>query len=245
LTYYRDALAEQLGLKQAGTPIELFHSASLAKEVLGFVVILAVLGLVCRLLWRFEDDVTLAAYLLAAGFIMLISPYQEPRYLITIAPFVVYFAYQAVPTVVRLLDPRRKQVLAGASIASLLFVAFFGLLNGRHLAHAVNYHRTYQYTVNGPESPAAQEMFQAVRDGTRGDDVILFFRARAMTLYTDRLALQGSNLDQMLKRVDWYVMAKNSTYSQTLLTDQDAAARGLSKAWENSGWVIWRVPRKD
>jgi len=245
LTYYRDSMAEQLGLKQSGSALELFHSATLAKDVLGIVVILAILGLACRLLWRFEADVTLAVYLLAAGFIMLISPYQEPRYLITITPFVVYFAYQALPTVARLLDPRRKQVLAGASIVSVVFLAWFALLNARHLAHAVNYHRTYHYTVNGPESPAAQEMLQAVRDGTRGDDVILFFRARAMTLYTDRLAVQGSNLDLMLKRVDWYVMAKNSTYSQTLLTDQDAAARGLTKAWENSGWVIWRVPRKD
>jgi hypothetical protein len=74
--------------------------------------------------------------------------------------------------------------------------------------------------------------------------VILFFRARAMTLYTDRLTLQGTNLDQMLPRVDWYVMEKGSSYSQTPLSDQEAATRGLTKAWENSDWVIWRVPRR-
>src|SRR5206468_10064087 len=38
LTYYRDAMAEQIGLKQAGAPIELFHSATLAKQVLGVIL---------------------------------------------------------------------------------------------------------------------------------------------------------------------------------------------------------------
>ena len=87
-------------------------------------------------------------------------------------------------------------------------------------------------------------MFTAVKTLTRGDDVILFFRARAMTLYTDRLAVQGSNLEQLLPRSDWYVMAKGSTYSQTLLTDDEGAALGLTKAWENPSWVIWRVPAR-
>lgn len=245
LIYYRDALAEQVGLKQAGTPIELFHSAPLAKTLIVIIVVLAIVGVVGRLVRHFEEDVVLAAYLVGAAFIMGVSPYQEPRYLITLTPFLVYFAYQAIPTIVAIIGPRSKEVVAWASLVAVVALAGLGLLNARHLAHAVNYHRTYHYTVNGPESPDAQEMFQAVRDGTRGDDVILFFRARAMTLYTDRLAVQGSNLDQMLKRVDWYVMAKGSTYSQTLLTDAEASSRGLTKAWQNSGWVIWRVPRKD
>jgi hypothetical protein len=87
-------------------------------------------------------------------------------------------------------------------------------------------------------------MFAAVERYTRGDDVILFFRARAMTLFTDRVALQGTDLDQMLPRVDWYVMEKGSTYSQTPLSDTEGAARGLTKVWENDDWVIWRVPRR-
>jgi hypothetical protein len=46
----------------------------------------------------------------------------------------------------------------------------------------------------------------------------------------------------MLPRVDWYVMEKDSTYSQALVSDSDAVTLGLSKAWQNSDWVIWRTP---
>jgi hypothetical protein len=86
-------------------------------------------------------------------------------------------------------------------------------------------------------------MFVAVKQSTLPDDVVLFFRARAMTLYTDRRAIQGINLEPLLPLVNWYVMEKGSTYSQHLLTDQEAAEFGLTKTWENDGWVLWKVPR--
>jgi len=115
-------------------------------------------------------------------------------------------------------------------------------LNVQDLERATNYHLDYSYVVHGPESADAQEMFKTVREVTRPDDVILFFRSRAMILYSDRRAIMGANLELLLPRSDWYVMAKNSTYSQALLTDEQAAGYGLTKRWENVGWVIWRVP---
>jgi hypothetical protein len=173
---------------------------------------------------------------------MLVSPYQEGRYLITITPFLLYFAYQALPSLVRFVDPPGRSVARLA--AAIPIIALAGMVSMNFLAtkHSINYHHLARPTVDGPESPAAVDMVGAVDRLTRGDDVILFFRARAMTMLTDRVALQGSNLDQMLPRVEWYVMEKGSSYSQTLLTDDEAAARGLTKAWDNSNWVIWRVP---
>lgn len=62
-----------------------------------------------------------------------------------------------------------------------------------------------------------------------------------MTLYTDRRAVMGVNLEQLLPRSDWYVMEKGGTYSQRLLSADEAASYGLTMEWENEGWVIWRV----
>lgn len=242
LTYYKSAIAEHVGLKAAGGEMQLFGSEVLAERAVFLLVLFASLGLVARLLLRFEEDVALAAYLCAAGFIMLVSPYQDGRYLYTITPLVAYFAYHSVPSVAALAQWRHPTVRQLSAVVPGVALAGLAFLNAQDLAHSTRYHRDYQYVINGPETPSAQEMFAAVREVTRGDDVLLFFRARAMSLYTDRLALQGSDLDRMLKRVDWYVMEKNSTYSQTPLTDAEAAGRGLKKAWENSGWVIWKVP---
>jgi hypothetical protein len=243
-SFYRNILAENVGLKAAGSPMQLFHSHALAERLLALLVVLAVVGVIGRLITALDEDVMLAAYLVSAAFIVLVSPYQEGRYLFAVAPFLLYFAYQAVPTLARLWPNPGSTLTWAAMGVPLVAVAGLVNINARAMKHSTIYHHQYQFTVNGPNAPLSQSMFAAVEQNTRGDDIILFFRARAMTLFTDRVALQGSNLDQMLPRVDWYVMEKGSTYSQALLTDQEGAARGLTKVWENDDWVIWRVPRQ-
>jgi hypothetical protein len=243
LGYYRNILGENVGLKAAGVPMQVFHSHLLAERLLVLMVALAVVGLLARLVGDFAEDIPLAAYAASASLVILVSPYQEGRYLFTVTPFLAYFAYQALPALGRFVG-LSDRTLSRRLVAVVPLLALTGLVNLNFVAtrHSTQYHHNYHLTVNGPDLPASQEMFDAVRSLTRGDDVILFFRARAMTLYTDRVAVQGSNLDQMLPRVEWYVMEKGSTYSQALVSDGEAATLGLSKAWENSDWVIWRAP---
>ena len=238
--FYQDILAEHVGLKDAGLPMSLFGSEGAARGVLLVIVVLAVIGLVARLLERFTEDATLAAYLCSASLIMLVSPYQEGRYLLSITPLLVYFAYQALPTVGRLVSSTRVIRPALSLVPALAFAALLGG-NLIDVARTVDYHLEYEYTVNGPQTPAAQEMLSIVREQTQEDDVILFFRARAMTFYTDRRAIQGSNLDDVLDTADWYVMAKGSTYSQQLIDEPQASTYGLVKRWENAEWVLWEV----
>jgi hypothetical protein len=243
IPFYRDVFAENVGLKAAGQPMALFHSHTIASVLVTVIVVLAVIGMVFRLARHFERDVILAAYLCAAIFVMLDSPYQEGRYLLTISPLLLYFAYQALPAAAEFLS-RHRELLFWAAAPPIAALTGLVLLNVHTVDKSTRFHLQVHYVVHGPEAPDAKEMFAAVKDMTRGTDVILFYRARAMTLYTDRLAVQGTDLDTMLPQVDWYVMEKGSTYSQTLLTDSQAAARGLTDAWENSEWVIWRVPRR-
>lgn len=241
--YYRDILAQQIGLQQPGSPIELLGSESAGHRALFYLVVLGAIGLLARLWQRREEDASIAAFLACSSLLMLVSPYQEGRYLFTITPFLAYFAFQAIPTMIQFSYPQNR--LGFRFATGLSAVALFGLviLNARVTAQSTAYHLDYTYVVHGPESPNAQQMFEAVRQYSRADDVILFFRARPMTLYSDRRSIMGANLEQLLPRSDWYVMAKNSTYSQKLLTDAEAEAYGLRKTWENEGWVMWRVPQ--
>ena len=94
----------------------------------------------------------------------------------------------------------------------------------------------------GSTTPAALEMEDVVRRCTRGDDVVVFFRARAMSMLTDRRSIQTGDINLVMTRGDWYVMNKGSTYSQPLVDDAEAKRLGLRKVWENSEWVLWLVP---
>ncbi|MGI9120501.1 MAG: hypothetical protein ACR2G7_10365 [Acidimicrobiales bacterium] len=240
---YKDILAQQIGLKPLGEPIQLFHNEVLGRYVLLLLVLLAVVGLVTRLLCAFREDLAIAAYLCGSSLILLLLPFQDNRYLFTITPFLVYFAYHAIlytPEGTRSRSPVAHQLL---SLAPVVCLAGLVLLNAQILDHAFDYYRQPGYVLDGPESPEAREMFAAVEDRTRSDAVILFFRSRAMTLYTDRQSIMGADLNDVLQRADWYVMKKDSTYSQKLLSDAEASTYGLTKTWENPGWVMWRIPR--
>jgi hypothetical protein len=192
-------------------------------------------------------DAPLIFYLLAVAFIVSTQPFHEGRYLFSITPLLVYFAYQGIAsTITDAAGPSAEswskwtRMLPGAVAAAFLLIFVVG--NAVDLYGKTQYRLVYDYVHWGPEDPAAAEMFEEVRSRTRRDEVVSFFRARAMNLYSERQSLQLTNTDHILARADWFVMEKDSTYVQVLLTDEEAADLGLALEWENDRFVLWRVP---
>ncbi len=239
IIWFRDILAEQIGLKDIGaSKIELLGSWRLAAIALGLFVALAVVGLVVRLLTAPKQDAPIVFYVLGVGYIVGTAPFHEGRYLLGITPWLAYFAFQAMPTLFKW-----AHLLVWPAVAfGVLGIAGLTIANITDMKPAVDYHRVYNGTINGPTSPAAIEMEDAVKRCTRGDDVIAFFRARAMSLLTDRKAIQTGDINQVMTRADWFVSNNGSSYSQPLVTDADAARLKLKKVWGNSEWTLFLIP---
>lgn len=246
--WFRDILAEHIGLTGPGvSPWEYFGSNTLAVALFMLFIVFAVLGVVVRSLNHGSRDGPLVALLFGSMLVVGIQPFHEGRYLMAITPFLAYFAYQGIAsTIGDALSPSASK--RARSIPGLLAVAFILLLtmgNASHLYDRTSYRIEYGgWTHWGPEDPAALDMFAAVRERTRRDEVLAFFRARAMNLYAERRTLQLTRVDHILARADWYVMEKDSTYSQVLLTAEEGAEAGLSVEWENDRFVLWRVPER-
>ena len=85
-------------------------------------------------------------------------------------------------------------------------------------------------------------MFQAVRTHTHRDDLIAFFKARALTLYTDRRAVQSKDLDIILQRADYFVMGGPGGVGIPILTDAEVKQAGLIKVWSDGSWTLFKVP---
>jgi len=77
---------------------------------------------------------------------------------------------------------------------------------------------------------------------TAPDAVIGYFRARTMTLLTDRRAIQTPSMDRMLQRADYYAQQRFSSYYQPDITVAEAAELGLVEVWSDNRWILWRVP---
>ena len=98
--------------------------------------------------------------------------------------------------------------------------------------------------MNGKRSidPTVSPVFAAVQEHTPPEAVVVFFRARTMTLYTDRRALQLMDVKRMLQRADYYAQLRNSDYSQPVLTQDQAIALGMEEVWSDAKWILWKLP---
>ena len=70
----------------------------------------------------------------------------------------------------------------------------------------------------------------------------MFFRARTMTLLTDRRTLQTGEVERMLQRADYYAQQRNSDYSQPALTELEALELGMEQVWSDARWILWKLP---
>ena len=84
-------------------------------------------------------------------------------------------------------------------------------------------------------------MFAAVEEHTPPDAVVVFFRARTMTLYTDRRTLQTTDVERMLQRADYYAQLRNSDYSQPA-SPGEARQLGMEEVWSDARWILWKLP---
>lgn len=248
LKWYKLPLAEALGLKDIGpNPLRMFGSTSLAETVLSVFLVMVLVGILWRLLSASRIDAHLIGTLLGLAAVVLSPPFHENRYLLTVLPLMLYFAWQGVSAVVLAVVTIVRRGARGGpsrvpSIVATIALAVPVIAVATDTKIAYDYHRVYTYVEWGPESPAAQEAFAAVLQYTDARDVIVFYQSRTMNLYTRRKAIQGNSESMMLQRGDWYLMVKDSDYIQTNLTDERAAELGFVKMWENSRFVLWRIP---
>ena len=106
IIWYRDILAEQIGLKDAGYPeLQLLGSAGLARFALGLFVGLSIIGIGARAIRATALDASLIGYLVGVSAIFAITPFHEGRYLFSITPLMAYFAFHGASQIVELLAP--------------------------------------------------------------------------------------------------------------------------------------------
>ena len=227
---FRTAFADQLG------------SPDLAGVGLLLVFLLVVAGLFVRL-WRAPStDAPLAAFAIGSMVIVGMIPAAADRYLLGITPFAVYFAAQAVAAIPLHHDSatRRSGHWLATGILAVVCIAHL-----TDLPSAVSDAQDFNDSggiADGPEAPYSQAAFAAIRTYTHQDDVVAFFKVRALTFYTDRRGVQSSDLDVVRQRADYFMMRRNSGFSQPKVTDTGAADMGWIAVWQDDTWVLWRLP---
>lgn len=243
--WYKGVIAEAFGLKPFGDhPIVAFGSRQLGSALVLAFVGLAILGAVLSLARHGTRDLHLIVFGLVTAYAVGTQPFHEFRYLYSTFVVMLLLAVQAFtvwddrPS----WRPRRWTRALGGVVAAAILVMPLSV-NLADLGRGIQYHVEYDYVLRGPESVDSQQMFEAVRRCTRGDDVVMFSQARSMNLYTGRRAIQGGSAEWLLPRADWMVLDNDDVdYNEPAIHDAEAAELGLERVWHNDTYTLYRVP---
>jgi hypothetical protein len=228
---YTGDLTEQLGLG--------------AHPAIGVLVIgLALVGMVVGCRRRPALDGPLAVITVLSALAISTHFRMVGRYYFQILPWVVYFAAVAVTAGLGLVWRSRRARRWAPRLAVLplvyLVVVHATVLPG-DIADARDFNRGGRQQI-GPTSPDVTPIFAAIEEYTRPDDVVAYFRARTLTLYTDRRAIQTTDIERVRDVADFLAQQRGSTYYQPALTTEEAAELGFTMVWSDSNWILWRVP---
>jgi hypothetical protein len=226
---YPEILADQLGL--GAHPL-------VGIAVLGFAAAGAVIGV------RRRPTLDLPLLALGIGSTLMISTHlrRVDRYWFQITPWVLYFATVALVSLALVLFARRRRIAQFAAVVPLaaIVVAHLVVLPGK-ISDVQDFNAAGRVQW-GPANPQVTPVFEAVSEFTRPDAVIAYFRARTMTLLTDRRSFQTRDLERIAQDADYFAQRRDSTYWQPDLAVEQARLAGFEEVWSDARWILWKTP---
>jgi hypothetical protein len=230
---------ESVGLQRVGTDgPAVLGSWALGATAVGLFLVLVTVG-VGLAVWRHpRRELPGVAFTVAA--LLIGGSFRAPgsRYMAIIAPMAIIFALVALRELSRRL-PRRR---TGAAVALALVgaLAVGNLVQVVDLATAAREFARDGNVVWGPDHPDSLEMFAAVERLTEPDDVIGFFKARAMTQRTDRRAIQVTDLHPIERNDDvlTHVVLQNTPdHAFAVATDRER----YTELWSNPSFTLHQL----
>jgi hypothetical protein len=206
------------------------------------VLALAIVGAVIGIRRRPGLDGHLAAVAALSAIAVSTHFRMVGRYYFQITPWVLYFASVTVSAAVALVwrNRDRRLVAVWAAVPLAFLVAVHAAVLPGDIGDAREFNRTSQQPF-GPTDPRVTPIFDAVERLTRPDDIIAFYRARMMTLYTDRRAFQSTLIDRIEDRADYFAQQRGSDFFQPRLSEAQGRVLGFEIVWSDDHWILWRV----
>jgi hypothetical protein len=207
------------------------------------VLLLALAGIVVGCIRRPRLDIPLATIALFSAATVSTHFRMVDRYYFQVLPWVLYFGAQALVACVQLVRRREVRRLAPlvAAVPLLYLVAVHAAVLPGDIGDARDFDRAGRQQI-GPTDPATNVIYAAVEKYTEPDATVAYFRARTMSLLTDRRSFQTTSLARITQRADYFAQQRFSDYFQPGDSEAALRAAGLVQVWSNERWILWRLP---
>jgi len=163
--------------------------------------------------------------------------WQGIRFAFPLLPIFVYFVFQGLRLAIERLPEKTQKFGWGLSFVFWVFIVItFISTTGTQARTNLKNDRK----INGPFDSYSDEVFRYIQTETEPDNVIVFFKPRAMRLFTGRDSIMILECENILKG-DYFVQHLKQEYSQILPDDIDACNLPLENVFENQRFIVFKV----
>ena len=226
-----------------GLPSDFFEAVPLDEVLFGATLPLAVVGAATHIRVSYH----VVPYILLTIFVYVLWPHREGlRFLFPLLPFYLWFVLASVdpPTASSTRAGHQRWQPALVLICVLGVLLWFGRASTIRVMDNLARNRE---TSDGPFFPTSREMFAFIRANTAPDSTIIFFKPRAMRLWTARNSIRITRVEQ-LERGNYLCLYRrtdgNEKFQLPLSDVERAVALGqLELVYQNTDFTVYRLTR--
>lgn len=177
-----------------------------------------------------------ALYLIA---IVFWPEWQGPRFIFPLLPIFFYFAFQGISTVINKLPENYRSL--GIDASYVFWVVIIGIFLFTSSTRAYSNLKDDR-KINGPFDPYSSDVFNYIKEKTPPESVVIFYKPRAMRLFTDRNTLMSTECDR-LKLGNYVVISYKAENSQIPPDEIGKCGLPLINVFENKRFVVYELPK--
>ena len=216
----------------------LVFSSFFGKNIIGQLVyyVLFILFIVGAWTRRKQEAIFIVFFGVWMFFLITWPYWQGLRFIFPLLPIFIYFAFWGVRTLITKFVSQQQR---GQTLANVLFLAIAFAFFGTSTLNAYNNLKSGR-EIAGPFDPYSDELFEFIKDNTPVDSVVIFFKPRAMRLFTDRDSVMVLECDR-LSLGDYVAIHKKWDNSQIPPDQLDECGVPLSSVFENRRFVVYQI----
>jgi len=186
---------------------------------------------------RNADQILIIFFALYLAVMLIWPEWQGIRFIFPLLPIFIYFAFQGIKTAIELLP--ETYLPTGKVINFILWLVIIGifLINSGTQAYAT---LKDGRKINGPFDSFSKEMYEFIKTETPPESVIVFFKPRALRLFTKHDSIMVIECDH-LTRGNYVALHKTWEYSQILPDEIRSCNLPMKLVFENRRFLIYEL----
>lgn len=204
--------------------------------IFGVFAVLFFVGLIAR----FKSDLLFVLYAVLYLFVIWTWPdWQGYRFIFPLLPFFIYFSFQGISVLLKLVTTNKKVISNVVTGILLLIVAGMAVSAGKNAYNTLHNGRD----INGPFDPFSMETYEFIKNEIPSDSIIVFFKPRAMRLMTDRDSLALTECERMSES-DYLVLNKKVGENLQISPERiGECGLPLDTIFENRRFIVYQMKK--